>query len=71
MFRTYNLHTHDIPIRNLILLFLTIVLGFASLMVLGYVEIPSVIDNAWQTIAKISITEDGTDSANLDIELSS
>jgi hypothetical protein len=44
---------------------------FTSVITLWFVEIPSSIDNARQTIAKISITEDGTDSATLEMEISS
>lgn len=71
MFRVHNINTHDISIRNLILLFLTIVMWFASVITLWFVEIPSSIDNARQTIAKVTITEDGTDDAPLEMEISS
>ncbi len=70
MFYAHNINSNNLSVKNLILLFFTIVLGFASVITLANVTIPSDISNAWQTIAKISITESGTDSAPL-IEMSS
>ncbi len=52
-------------------MFLTIVFGFASVITLAQINIMSDISNARQTISKISITEDGTDSAQLEMEISS
>lgn len=71
MFNAHNINNNTISIRNLILLFLTIVFGFASVITLAQINIMSDISNARQTISKISITEDGTDSAQLEMEISS
>jgi hypothetical protein len=71
MFSTHNLNSNQLSIRNLILLFLTIVMGFASVITLAQITIPSSIQNARQTIAKVSITEDGTDTSILEVEISS
>jgi len=38
---------------------------------LADISIPSVIDNAWQTIGRITITEDGTDTTAMQIDISS
>lgn len=56
----HNINSNTISIRNLILLFLTIVLGFASVITLANIDILSDIENARQTIAKITVTADGT-----------
>ncbi len=71
MFSTHNINSNNLSIRNLILLFLTIVMGFASVITLAQISIPTSIDNARQTIAKITITNDGTDGATKHIEFSS
>jgi hypothetical protein len=55
--------------RNLILLFLTIVVGFASVITFAQLSIQTNISNAWQTIAGINITATGVDSEPL-IQLS-
>jgi len=60
MFKTYNLNNNNLSIRNLILIFLTIALGFASVITLAEITIPTSINNARQTIARITITNDGT-----------
>ena len=44
----------------MILLFLTIVLWFSSVITLADINILSDINNAWQTIGRITITNDGT-----------
>jgi hypothetical protein len=62
MFKVHNVNNNIISIKNLILLFLTIVMGFGSVITLAQISIPSSIDNAWQTIMRITITSDGTDS---------
>jgi len=71
MFRVHHINTNDISIKNLILLFLTIVMWFASVITLAYIEIPSNIDNARQTIGRITITEDGTSSTATGMDISS
>jgi len=71
MFRVHHINTHDISIKNLILLFLTIVMWFASVITLAYIQIPSTIDNARQTIGRITITEDGTDNTATEMDISS
>ncbi len=71
MFRVHHITTHDISIKNLILLFLTIVMWFASVITLADINIPSSIDNARQTIGRITITEDGTDSTVTEMDISS
>jgi len=62
MFRTYNLNNNQLSIKNLILLFLTIIMGFASVITLAQISIPSDIENAWQTIKRVTITDDGTNN---------
>lgn len=70
MFNAHRVWSNSLSVRNLILLFFTIVLGFASVITLAQINIPSSIDNAWQTIAKTTITEFGTNTSPL-IEMSS
>jgi len=41
------------------------VFGFASVITLAQINIPSVIDNAQQTIGRVTITSDGTDSGTV------
>ncbi len=62
MFSVHNLNSNNLSIKNLILLFLTIVMGFASVITLAQITIPSSIDNAHQTIGRVTITSDGTAS---------
>lgn len=62
MFRAYNINNNTLSLRNIILLFLTIVLGFASVITLAQLTIPSEIDNSRQTIWRITITNDGTNN---------
>ncbi len=62
MFSAHKVWSNDISIRNMILLFLTILFGFVSVITLAQISIPSTIDNARQTIGRITITSDGTDS---------
>lgn len=64
MFMSHKLESNAISIRNMIFLFFTIVLWFASVITLAQISIPSTIDNAWQTIWRVTITSDGTDSGN-------
>ncbi len=71
MFSMHNINSNTISIRNLILLFLTIVLGFASVITLANIDILSDIENARQTIAKITVTADGTNVWELEMEVSS
>jgi hypothetical protein len=49
------------PIRNLMMLFFTIMLGFGSVMVMANLDIQTNIQNARQTIMRVTITSDGTD----------
>ena len=69
MFRVHKIWSNNLSVKNLVLLFFTIVLWFASVITLAQIDIPSSIDNAWQTIARITITASGTDSTPL-IEMS-
>lgn len=69
MFNTHNINSNRISIRNLILLFLTIVFGFASVITLADIQILSEIGNARQTIAHITVTSDGTDDGELEMEI--
>gem|GEM_PF-2246899 len=62
MFRIHHISNNTLSIKNLILLFLTIVMGFASVITLAQITIPSSIDNAQQTIGRVTITSDGTAS---------
>jgi len=61
MFSTHNINHNQLSVRNIILLFLTIIFGFASVITLAQITIPSSIENARQTIKRITITTDGTD----------
>lgn len=70
MFRVHKIWSNNLSVKNLVLLFFTIVLWFISVITLAQIDIPSSIDNAWQTIARITITASGTDSTPL-IEMSS
>ena len=63
MFYAHNLNNNTISLKNLILLFLTIVFGFGSVIVLAQLTIDTDINNAWQTIAKITITDNGQETA--------
>lgn len=65
MFSTHNINNNTISVRNLILLFLTIVLGFASVITLAQINIVSDIENARQTIKQVTITQDGTDASTV------
>ena len=60
MFNAYKIWSKNISTRNLVLLFLTIVFGFASVITLANVDIVSDIENARQTIGRVTITSDGT-----------
>ncbi len=71
MFRTHKITSTSISIKNLVLLFFTIVFWFASVITLADIEIASDINNARQTIAKTTITSDGTDSGIREMEISS
>lgn len=62
MFYTHNLNNHTTSLKNLVLLFLTIVFGFGSVIVLAQLTIDTDITNAWQTIAKITITDNGQET---------
>ncbi len=62
MFRVHTINNSTLSIKNLILLFLTIIMGFASVITLAQITIPSSIDNAQQTIGRVTITSDGTAS---------
>lgn len=70
MFKTHKIWVNTLSIKNLILLFFTIILGFASVITLADITIPSSIDNAWQTIGRVSITSNGNDGSAL-IDMSS
>ena len=60
MFNTYKIWSKNISTRNLVLLFFTIVFGFASVITLANVDIVSDIENARQTIGRVTITSDWT-----------
>jgi len=62
MFKVHRVWSNHISIRNVLLLFFTIILGFASVITLAQIEIPTDIRNAWQTIGRITITNDWTDN---------
>lgn len=62
MFKVRRVWSSSISIRNIILLFFTIVLWFASVITLANITIPSVINNAWQTIGRVTVTSDWTES---------
>lgn len=53
------------PVKNLMMLFLTIILGFGSVMVMANLDIQTNIQNARQTIMRVTLTDDGTDGWNL------
>jgi hypothetical protein len=74
MFSTHNLHNPKPKIRpachptsekklgrNLVMLFLSIVFGFGAVSVLANLSIQTNIQNARQTIMRVTITDDGTD----------
>jgi len=61
MFKVRRIWSHNLSVKNLVLLFFTIVLGFASVITLAQVNIVSNIDNARQTIGRITITNNWTD----------
>jgi len=71
MFRTHKITSNTISIKNLVLLFFTIVFWFASVITLADIEITSDISNARQTIGRITITSDGTDNGTKEMEISS
>ncbi|MEI8008594.1 MAG: hypothetical protein WCI00_04200 [bacterium] len=56
MFKIHKPRSNAVAARNLVLLFLTIVVGFISVITLAQVNISSDINNAWQTIGRVSIT---------------
>ncbi|MFA6255616.1 MAG: hypothetical protein WC606_00395 [Candidatus Absconditabacterales bacterium] len=62
MFRVHRIGSNNLSVKNLILLFFTIILGFASVITLAQISIPSTIENARQTIGRITITSDGTNN---------
>ena len=70
MFKVHKIWSRELSAKNLIMLFFTIVLGFASMITLAQLTIDANINNAWQTIAGISITATGNNTPSL-IELSS
>jgi len=55
------IHQAKSPFRNLMMLFLTIILGLGSVTVMADLNIQTNIQNARQTIMRITITSDGTD----------
>ena len=69
MFKVHNIRKETISVKNLVLLFLTIIFGFASVITLAQLSISTDIRNAWQTISKLTITEFGMDTQSL-IEIS-
>jgi hypothetical protein len=72
MFASKSLvHQTKTPFRNLIMLFFTIVFGFGSVMVMADLNIQTSISNARQTIMRITITSDGTDSGTPLIDFNS
>ena len=62
MFSVHKVWSNKLSVRNLVLLFLTIVIGFASVFTLAQVNITSDINNAWQTIGRVSITSGWTEN---------
>lgn len=54
-------YTARSPWRNLFLLFMTIVMGLGSIMVMANLTIQTNLQNARQTIMRVTITDDGTD----------
>ncbi len=62
MFKAHRIWSDNLSARNLILLFLTIVLWFASVITLAQISIPSDISNAKQTIQQVTVTDNGTDN---------
>ncbi len=56
---------HNLSTKNLILLFLTIAFGFASMITLAQIDILSDISNARQTIGKVTFTESGENTERL------
>ena len=70
MFASKSLvHPKKNPFRNLIMLFFTIVFWFGSVMVLADLNIQTNINNARQTIQRITITSDGTDGWNILLDI--
>ena len=55
------IHQTKSPVKNLMMLFLTIILGFGSVMVMANLDIQTDIQNARQTIRRVTITSNGTD----------
>jgi len=68
-FRSHKVWQGQIKIRNLILIFLTIVFWLWTLTVLADLEIQTDIQNAKQTIQQIVITSDGTDAWEIYLDL--
>ena len=70
MFASKSLvHPNKTPFRNLIMLFFTIVFGFWSIMVLADLNIQTNINNARQTIMRITVTDDWTDAWNVLLDI--
>lgn len=65
MFSVHRVWSDQLSTKNIILLFFTIVLGFASVITLAQIQIPSDINNAHQTIGRVTITNDGTADGTL------
>lgn len=60
MFTTHKIWPQNIRMRNILIIFLTILCGFLSVMVFASdINIETDIKNVWQTIARITITSNG------------
>lgn len=70
MFKAHKIWSRQVSRRNLIMMFLTIVMGFGSVITFAELTIQSDISNARQTIARLTITESWTDTQSL-IDISS
>lgn len=71
MLKQQTLSSSKISIRNMVLLFFTILCWFASVMTFAQLNIATDIANAWQTIARTTITTNGEYDTNPLIDMSS
>ena len=70
MFKSQKIRWKWLSTKNLVLVFLTIVLGFASVITLANIEITPTTNDTWQTISKTTITSAWSETEKV-IELSS
>ncbi len=70
MFKQHRVWSQQLPTRNLVLLFLTIAFGFATVITLAQVTITPNIGTTSIVLEKLTIKADGNDTASRDIEFS-